>query len=594
MPLLNRSHSHTIPYCDIRLDDNVVVLRGTPEESAGALLKGTLAFCITESVPVRSITLSLVGVRRLHWQEKTSTVTTGVSVKSESVVFSKKWEFLEFSHKHPVTLRPDNYEYDFDAVLPGDLPESIEGLESAQIFYRLKAVIERPRFAQNITAKKHLRIVRTLSPGALELSQTMSVENFWPDKVEYSISIPTKAIVFGSSIPIDIILVPLLKGLTVGKVICVFKELHSFSNPEKGTTRNDMRTVLEQTFENGEIETEEGEDFGRWKLQDRVELPKSLIRCVQDCEVECVKVRHKLKFTIQLHNPDGHTSELRASLPVQLFISPNLMMGEDNIIHGASSSEDLTLHQVQAPPRYDDHYLDRLYQGLPQDHYETPMHTPLPSRPNSPNLSRQNSSENLAAYPGSDSGRSGSSTPLRIPGHRSAGSSSAPLVSPPSPSRAMAEEVAARLSQRDSEDYFSRRAESSGHTPHHSGPSTRAHSPDELHEDELDLGVLSKVPSYSTAVRSGTRNLSSASNLPTYEDGFRSASASLANSPRNSPPSSSMIPAMQSGRDGSDRQRSRGVLGRHHTGGATDSSSGGHSLISEAERRLRGFQLRGR
>ena len=35
-----------------------------------------------------------------------------------------------------------------------DLPESVEGLESAAVFYRLKAVIERPRFSQNITAKK--------------------------------------------------------------------------------------------------------------------------------------------------------------------------------------------------------------------------------------------------------------------------------------------------------------------------------------------------------------------------------------------------------------------------------------------------------
>jgi len=56
------------------------------------------------------------------WQEKTPTASGGISVKSvksESIVFVKKWEFLEFSHKHPVTLRPDNYEYGFGTVLPG-------------------------------------------------------------------------------------------------------------------------------------------------------------------------------------------------------------------------------------------------------------------------------------------------------------------------------------------------------------------------------------------------------------------------------------------------------------------------------------------
>ena len=221
-------------------------------------------------------------------------------------------------------------------------------------------------------------------------------------------------------------------------------------------------------------------------------------------------------------------------------------MGEDNVVHGVTSSEGLVLHQNQAPPRYGDHCLDRLYQGLPLDHYETPMHTPLSSRPNSPNLSRQNSSENLVTYSGGDPGRSGSYTPPRVPGHRNTSSTSPSLLSPASPSRTMAEEVAARLSQCGNEDYFSRPVESIGHIARHSGPSTGAHSPDELREGGVDLGALSKVPSYSTAIRSGTRNLSSASNLPTYHNGFYSAPTSLTTSPRGSPPSPPLMPIMHS------------------------------------------------
>lgn len=96
------------------------------------------------------------------------------TIKHEEVVYEKNWQFLEFAHKHAVTLKPDNYEYDFGVVISGgtkffyfrsgvdnsmlmgytDLPESIEGLENAHVFYRLKAVIDRPRFAQNIVAKK--------------------------------------------------------------------------------------------------------------------------------------------------------------------------------------------------------------------------------------------------------------------------------------------------------------------------------------------------------------------------------------------------------------------------------------------------------
>ncbi|CUS09047.1 unnamed protein product, partial [Tuber aestivum] len=611
MSLLNPIHSHTIPFCEIRLNDDIALFRGTPEESAGVMLSGTLVFSVKEPVPVRSISLSLVGWRRLHWQERTSTGSIGIpfrSVKSESVVFEKKWDFLGFSHSNPVTLGPDNYECSFSTVLPGDLPESIVGLEHAQVFYRLKAVIERPLFAQNITAKKHLRVVWTLGPSALELSQTASVEKIWPDKVEYSISTPSKAVIFGSSIPIDITLVPLLKGLTVEKVICDFKELHNFSHPERGTTKNDTRHILQQTFENWGIEVEDDdEDFGSWRLQGSVDLPKSLVRCVQDCEGDFIEVsihdgsmggagttvnrNLRLRFVVKLRNPDGHASEIHTSLPVQLFISPNLLMDEDNVIHRTASSRDLALPQSQAPPRYDEHYLDQLYDGLPQDHYGTPMQTPLPSRPHSPNLLQQNSSENLAPFPPSGSGRSVSSMPPRTPSHGGTGGASAPLAPPTSPAGVTGEGEAAQLGRHGSGDYFSRPAGLGGHATHYSGPRMRAHSSDNLPGGELDLNTISRVPSYSAAVRSGTGNLSSASSLPTYDDRLRSAPGSPAGRPLSSQPRESFHDTLQTEAIG----RGRGEI----TADATPVellilTVAEGALSSQAERRLRRFWLRGR
>lgn len=47
---------------------------------------------------------------------------TGIAMKTikhEEVVYEKKWQFLEFAHKHAVTLKPDNYEYDFGVVISG-------------------------------------------------------------------------------------------------------------------------------------------------------------------------------------------------------------------------------------------------------------------------------------------------------------------------------------------------------------------------------------------------------------------------------------------------------------------------------------------
>lgn len=58
---------------------------------------------------------------KYSWQERISTAT-GIAMKTikhEEVVYEKKWQFLEFAHKHAVTLKPDNYEYDFGVVISG-------------------------------------------------------------------------------------------------------------------------------------------------------------------------------------------------------------------------------------------------------------------------------------------------------------------------------------------------------------------------------------------------------------------------------------------------------------------------------------------
>lgn len=71
------------------------------------------------------------------------------------------------------SLPAGNYEYPFEIVIPGDSPESVEGLGDSWVIYRLKATIERGRLLHNLYARKHMRIVRTLGPSALELAHEM-------------------------------------------------------------------------------------------------------------------------------------------------------------------------------------------------------------------------------------------------------------------------------------------------------------------------------------------------------------------------------------------------------------------------------------
>ncbi|GME81238.1 unnamed protein product [[Candida] boidinii] len=60
-------------------------------------------------------------------------------------------------------------------------------------------------------------------------------------------------------------------------------------------------------------------------------IPPSLSKLTQDCDISnYVKVRHKIKFAIGLVNSDSHVSELRATLPVSLFISPFVQIVANN------------------------------------------------------------------------------------------------------------------------------------------------------------------------------------------------------------------------------------------------------------------------
>lgn len=142
------------------------------------------------------------------------------------------------------------------------------------------------------------------------------MDNIWPNKIEYSICTPTKAVVFGTSIRVDFKLIPLLKGLRIGQITSQLIESHDLTlNPEEPdsvrNTYKSTRTILTDEYEvdedNFEIieEAAEGYQFTRY-----LDMPQTLTRCLQDTDTKGIKIRHKMKFRIQLHNPDGHVSEV--------------------------------------------------------------------------------------------------------------------------------------------------------------------------------------------------------------------------------------------------------------------------------------------
>lgn len=103
------------------------------------------------------------------WSTASGTTAVGYNNKAKREVnfFEKIWTFRDPGKGKTQTLLPDNYEYPFDVVLDGGLPESIEGLPESWIVYRFKGEIGR-KYAKDVHIRKPLRIIRTLGPSALE------------------------------------------------------------------------------------------------------------------------------------------------------------------------------------------------------------------------------------------------------------------------------------------------------------------------------------------------------------------------------------------------------------------------------------------
>ena len=301
-------------------------------------------------------------------------------------MYEHAWSFLPIGTAGMLTIGKGNYEYPFEVLLPSDLPESLEGNEAGQVSYHIRATIERGTFAKDIVCKKHLRVIRRAAPG-YDFTQSQSVENIWPNKVDYRITIPSTTCPIGSPIAISITLVPLLKGLDVVSVTFDVRQLETIQIPPDspilpGYSKTRERFIQGKTIKDPPL----GENS--WQLEDEIILPHTLKDCSQDCEVGHLKIRHRVKFTISLKNPDGHISELRAQIPITVIIPPEI--DEEGRV-----TPQLTSRQAdtQIPPTYQNSSLDRLWDGV--SHVDTPTTTVS----NTPMvLSRRGSDANLSAF----------------------------------------------------------------------------------------------------------------------------------------------------------------------------------------------------
>jgi hypothetical protein len=242
-------------------------------------------------------------------------------------------------------------------------------LGGANISYKLRAVIHRPGFAQNLHARLPIAIVRSFTPDSLEYQQSSEIENTWPGKLMYSILLPHKAWAAGDTLTALVKFVPICKGVRILSVTSTIYEtvrlsLNRTAAPQYtrpvAVAKHDIiggKPVRMSEYHYGhrvpllyhqedtrgrsslapiqcsrqeppadsssqagssvdglaEGDNEQSDDL---VAQLDVTLP-SFLAPTQD--VEPITVTHRVRWSILIANPDGHTSELRCSLNIHVL-----------------------------------------------------------------------------------------------------------------------------------------------------------------------------------------------------------------------------------------------------------------------------------
>lgn len=224
------------------------------------------------------------------------------------------------SDHHSFLLPEGNYSMPFSIRLPTNIPESIEGLANVKVLYKLECTVERGRFERSFYKGKHIRIVRTLHPRSLNLVDSIEFSNTWPGKVEFNVSVPKRGLAMGTCVPIELVIVPLVKGLSFKSMSAEIVQHHHMV----GLTGKSPEFERLSGKEKLKCDTS-GCDEDHWVIKGLYHLPSSLKNVTQSCTLKngMVDVKHRIRVSIHIRNADGHVSELRANLPVHIFMSPH-------------------------------------------------------------------------------------------------------------------------------------------------------------------------------------------------------------------------------------------------------------------------------
>ncbi|KAF0482073.1 arrestin domain-containing protein [Gigaspora margarita] len=281
-------------------------MHGTPQESAGNVLRGRLVLELCEVTKIKSIKLTFQGKSKVVWQGD----STSKFQSEEKTIFQHDWIFLEQKKYH--ILAPGNYNWGFELVLPGSLPETIAGCDHGSIEYKLKAIAERHSFALNLNARQKITLQRCSFLNSEDALDTV-VANTWTDRVVYDFSVDSKTLTLGDDISLSLDIKPLNQSLRVREYSCTFNECISYS---VGTHKRSISKTLNSV----RGDNLHWNDY-LWTDSLKIKIPKSKTICHYDTDNSIIQITHELRLSIIFAVEDNRLVELRATLPIIITLN---------------------------------------------------------------------------------------------------------------------------------------------------------------------------------------------------------------------------------------------------------------------------------
>ncbi|KAJ1651633.1 hypothetical protein IWQ61_007852 [Dispira simplex] len=319
------------PVVEIVLFDNPLVMHGQIQEAAGCMLRGQVVLRLHEPLKVRGIRLKFKGQEEVCWSEGVSGQQSLYREKKRLI--EHHWPFdpvtgqilqeslptSETSQTPSTTLKPGEYIYSFEVALPGNLPETIH-TKYGHVLYKLRAVVERPKFRMNLVHERIVPIKREPLPSNTELLQSLNVSGTWDNHISYEMYIPSRIFSDESTVPVTATFTPQAKGIRVISVTCLLKEYVRYHTSTVDSNRRFSEVVARvekrrtEPFQPSPVLTEEG-----CQVDIQLRIPRAYQDVQYNATTNFMDVQHKLKILVKLQDRGHHIHHIYVAAPVAVM-----------------------------------------------------------------------------------------------------------------------------------------------------------------------------------------------------------------------------------------------------------------------------------